>query len=184
MAIRVRKLKYHVAAIFMFAAMPAFAQGLSETELLEQLRSAEQGDAMRIEQELLILWSRSGSDSMDLLLERGRRALGDGETELAIEHFTALTDHAPEFAEGWNARATAYFQAGLYGPSIADIARVLQLNPNHFGAMSGLAIMLEDMGEPARALEIWRRIETIHPARPGLREAIGRLEGLSGEMAL
>ena len=57
---------------------------------------------------------------------------------VAIEHFTALIDHAPDFAEGWNARATAYYQTGDFGPSIADIGQVLTLNPRHFGALVGL----------------------------------------------
>ena len=68
--------------------------------------------------------------------------------KLAIEHFTALVDHAPEFAEGYNARATAYFQNGQYGPSLEDIRQTLMLNPRHFGAMSGLALILEELGRP------------------------------------
>ena len=68
--------------------------------------------------------------------------MGDDQPSLAIEHFTALIDHAPDFAEGYNARATAFFQTGQFGQSLADIQQTLALNPRHFGAISGLALIL------------------------------------------
>ncbi len=113
---------------------------------------------------------------MDLLLDRGRTALGEGNTKLAVEHFTALIDHAPDFAEGYNARATAFFQERRFGQSLADIRMTLALNPRHFGAMSGLALIMEDIGSPEDALAAWREVEAIHPHREGLKEAINRLE--------
>ena len=171
------KLKYFVAASWLLIS-PAFAQ--DEAELLDRLKSATETEGQQIERELVLIWSRSGSSSMDLLLERGRRAINSGDYRAAIDHLTALTDHAPDFAEGWNARAIAYFHAGLYGPSIADIGQVLALNPNHFGAMAGLAAMLEEMGEFEKALDMLYRIEAIHPSRPGLSQAIERLEDRTG----
>jgi tetratricopeptide (TPR) repeat protein len=111
-----------------------------------------------------------------LLLQRGRDAMGAGETLAAIEHFTALIDHAPDFAEGWNARATAYFQAGLYGPSVADIAQVLRLNPRHFGALTGFARILEETGKSDQALQVYEAALAIHPHLEGVREAVERLQ--------
>lgn len=113
---------------------------------------------------------------MDLLLDRGRAALQEGDTTRAIEHFSALADHAPDFAEAYNGRATAYFQEGRYGLSLDDIRRTLDLNPRHFGAMSGLALILEELGEPEGALLAWREVERINPGREGLADAIRRLE--------
>ena len=112
---------------------------------------------------------------MDLLLKRGQEAMEAGDLEAAIEHLTALTDHAPDFAEGWNARATAYYMAGEFGPSVADIGRVLTLNPRHFGALSGLAMILEETGKPERALEVYKAALAIHPHLEGASEAIERL---------
>jgi len=77
---------------------------------------------------------------MDLLLQRGQDALEEENYQAAIEHFTALTDHAPQFAEAWNMRATAFFLIDEYGLSIEDISRTLALNPKHFGALSGCGI--------------------------------------------
>lgn len=113
---------------------------------------------------------------MDLLLQRGRKAMEAGETDIAIEHFTALVDHAPDFAEGWNARATAYFSAGLYGPSIQDIRTTLDLNPRHFGALSGLGIILDELGYEEEALNAYREVKKLHPNRPNVDDAIERLE--------
>ena len=93
-----------------------------------------------------------------------------------IKHLTALIDHAPDFAEGWNARATAYFQAGEFGPSVADIAQTLRLNPRHFGALSGFGMILEETGRKDEALEVYRAALAIHPHLQGVLEAVDRLE--------
>ncbi len=87
---------------------------------------------------------------MDLLLERGRNAMAQGHPEIAIQHLTALIDHAPDFAEAWNARATAYYQTGNLGPSVADIGHVLTLNPRHFGALAGLGAIFEELEQTER----------------------------------
>ncbi|NNF70761.1 MAG: tetratricopeptide repeat protein [Rhodobacteraceae bacterium] len=165
-----------VVAILMCGTLGAQAQDTNLDDLFDALRDAEGQAAEAIESRIWQEWSKSGSPSMDLLLSRGREALEAGNTALAIEHFTALVDHAPEFAEAYNARATAYFQAEMYGPSIADIERVLALNPRHFGAMSGLALILGEIGRTSEALEVYRMVEEIYPAREGLKEQIEALE--------
>lgn len=152
------------------------AQDVELEALFEGLKTAEPQQAIQIENRIVELWSKSGSSSMDLLLNRGREALEEGDTVLAIEHFTALIDHAPEFAEGYNMRATAHFQTGRYGLSLEDIRQTLTLNPRHFGAMSGLALILEELGRPDDALAAWREVEAINPNREGLSDAILRLE--------
>jgi tetratricopeptide (TPR) repeat protein len=143
--------------------------------LFERLQEPDLTEWQEVEREIWVEWSKSGSDSMDLLLERGRAAMSEGNHAAAIEHLTALTDHAPDFAEGWNARATAYFHAGLFGPSIADIERTLALNPRHFGAMSGLANILTQLGLEAEALEILHKALAVHPHRPDLINSIDSL---------
>lgn len=144
--------------------------------LFEELKGADAQAAGRIERDIWNEWSKSGSPAMDLLLQRGRDAMAGGDTAAAIEHFTALTDHAPEFAEGWNARATAYFQAGELGPSVNDIAKTLTLNPRHFGALSGLGMIFEQLEQPEKALEAYKAALAIHPHLQGVIEAVDRLE--------
>lgn len=173
---RIRNLIKSAVAALLLCPAAAVAQNPELDPLFEALRGAEGDAAVQIESKIWEEWSRSGSPSMDLLLERGREALEAGDVEVAIEHFTALIDHAPDFAEAYNARATAYFQAGLYGPSLADIREVLDRNPRHFGALGGLALILEEIGEPEDALEAYRAVEKLYPRREGLAEAIRRLE--------
>jgi tetratricopeptide (TPR) repeat protein len=155
-------------------ALPAAAEDLDR--LFERLRAADADEAARIEPLIWIEWSKSGSPAMDLLLQRGRDAMESGDLDAAIKHLTALVDHAPDFAEGWNARATAYFQAGAFGPSVADIAQTLRLNPRHFGALSGFGQILEETGKIDEALEVYRAALAIHPHLASVLEAVERLE--------
>lgn len=158
-----------------FFATATLADDAELEALFAGLKTAEPEAAQQIETRIYQIWSQSGSPAMDLLLERGREALNAGDPDSAIWHFTALIDHAPEFAEGYNARATAYFQKGRYGPTLEDIRSTLALNPRHFGAMSGLALVLEEIGKPAAALEAWREVERLYPSREGLDAALQRL---------
>lgn len=144
--------------------------------LFEQLLEAEPQQVARIEGQIVTEWSKSGSAAMDLLLRRGEDALEDGAPEVAVEHFTALVDHAPDFAEGYNGRAAAFYQLGLYGPAIDDLRQTLVLNPRHMGAMSGVAFILEELERPRDALEVWRRIETLSPADAEVAGMIERLQ--------
>ena len=167
-----------VAAFLLTMAVsaPASADEAELNKLFDSLAQAEAENWETIERAIWHQWSDSGSKAMNLLLNRGRRAMSAGNLEEAIDHFTALTDHAPEFAEGWNMRATAYFGAGQYGLSIADIQRTLVLNPRHFGAMQGLGRMLEELDDTKNALTAYKAAYAIHPHRPGLKEAVERLE--------
>ena len=171
-------LKRVVAALLASLAISAAAaaEDAELDALFEGLKSADETAAQQIQSRIYEIWSNSGSPSMDLLLERGREALEEGDVKLAIEHFTALVDHAPDFAEGYNARATAYFQNGQYGPSLEDIRSTLALNPRHFGALGGLALILEEIGMPEESLAAWREVEKINPSHPGLDDALKRLE--------
>lgn len=177
--------RFKRAVAFCLTLMLAPAAGLAQEtqtqtqtldEMYDELRDPATEDWQRVEERIWKEWSRSGSPAMDLLLDRGREALEEGDTDAAIEHLTALTDHAPDFAEGWNARATAYFQAELYGPALSDIEMTLALNPRHFGAMAGLAMILEQLDYPDDALSAYRAVLAIHPHRPNVREAVERLE--------
>lgn len=141
-------------------------------------------EAARLANEIQERWTHSGSAALDLLLRRGTDAIRDGDYLRAVGHLTTLTDHAPDFAEGWNQRATAFFLMDEYGAAIADIEQVLILEPRHFGALAGLGIMLEQLGDEEGALRALKAAAQIHPAEENVKEAIEQLEKQTGERTL
>ena len=116
------------------------------------------------------LWLTTADVALDKELESGMRALQAGDHALAIAHFTRIIEANPEFPEGWNKRATAYYLRGEYRASLADIGETLRREPRHFGALWGQAIMLRQLGEYRRALHILGRLAAICPHLPGLQE--------------
>lgn len=179
----VQRLNAALAACFLTTGA-AFAQVADTDTLLERLQAPDLQNWEAVERRIYDAWSKSGSAAADLLLDRGRQALEDEDVEAAIEHLTALTDHAPEFAEAWHARATAYYLANMFGPSLADLRIALSLNPQHFGALAGAGRILTEMGETEAALSAYRAAQTIHPQRPDISEAVERLERDLGGQAL
>ena len=112
---------------------------------------------------------------MDLLAQRGREAIEREDLEAAFDHLGALTDHAPDFAEGWHMRATAFFRAERFGLALEDLRRVLALEPRHFDALEGVAVVMEMLGEPEMALSFYRQVLAIHPRNADVKEAVARL---------
>ena len=147
-------------------------------ELLEQLGAADNPEtAARIERTIQTEWSKSGSAAMDLLLKRGRDALEVNELPTAIDHLTALTDHAPEFAEGWHALALAYYGSEMFGPAMDALEHTLALNPQHFGALRGVAAVHEQLGNDALAYDAYTQVLELRPHDEAVTEALERLAG-------
>ena len=146
---------------------PARAQDALEL-LFDQLAQPEQNGWEIIEEEIRREWAQSGSHTIDFLMLRGQQALESSDINAAIEHFTALTDHAPEYASGWSMRAQAYYAAGLYGPAIDDLYHAIALEPRHFDAMFGLVIILGEIGREDEALAFLTMLRAIHPNYPEL----------------
>ena len=165
-----------VLLAIVFFCVASVSQAEDQAALLQSLALADAVEAARIEQRLVQVWSRSGSASYDLLLQRGTDALEAGNISVAIEHFTAVTDHAPEFAEGWHRRAQAYFSINLLGPAVADLERSLAINPSHFGALRGMAGIFERLDMPQMALEAYGAFLAIHPSNSTVRNARDRLQ--------
>jgi tetratricopeptide (TPR) repeat protein len=178
-------------AVGLWAGAPVPAQTLSAgddaarlDQLFSELSEPGREDWERIEGEITKIWTRSGSASMDLLLGRGNAALEAEDYPAAVEHFSALIDHAPDFPEGWNGRATTFYLMGEFALSMADVEHVLALEPRHFGALSGLAFMLESMGETELALRALRQVQALNPNRPNINDAVVRLRQMTGEAEL
>lgn len=144
--------------------------------LFATLADPDAPDARLVQRRITEIWSSSGSESMDFLLRRGRTALDAEQYDKALDHLTALTSLAPDFAEGWNMRATAHFLAEEYWFAVADIQQTLMLEPRHFGALAGLGAILERTGDERGALIAWREVARINPHMEAATEALRRLE--------
>jgi len=182
-------LKRHVTAIAASIGAWVLLCGPSAAEpapraLLDELRAASEQDAPRILREVQTTWSRSGSAAMDLLLKRGRDAMAEQDYQTAIEHLTALTDHAPQFAEGFHARAEAYFRAELFGPALDDLESALALDPQHFNAIFGLATLFQEFGDSRRAAQLFRQVIAFHPHHQNALKALEYLkrDGIGREL--
>jgi tetratricopeptide (TPR) repeat protein len=183
MGIKAINLKCTVAAFLLLVmnSLPLAAQD-DVKSLLDQLKDAEPVKAKQLERAVQAEWSKTGSASMDLLLKRGRDAMDAGDYAAAIEHFSALTDHAPDFAEGWHMRATAFYQSDLYGPALDDLQTALVLNPDNYNAIFGFGVILEELGDMERAYQAYQRVRAIHPHHSEVTTAIQRLEnGVLGQ---
>ncbi|WP_162408891.1 tetratricopeptide repeat protein [Acuticoccus sediminis] len=119
--------------------------------------------ADRIAGHILRRMTRSGSDTVDLLMNRSAVAIQNKDYGLALDLLDGVVRLKPDFAEGWNRRATVNFLAGNYGRSIADIEQVLKREPRHWGALVGLSVILVSLDQKARAVEVMTRALEIHP---------------------
>jgi tetratricopeptide (TPR) repeat protein len=153
-------------------------------ELFSRLQAAEPADARRIAKEIEHEFTKSGSPAMDLLLRRGREALEAGETRAAIEHLTALTDHAPGFAEGWHMRAVAFARQEMFGPALADLKRALSLRPRHFAAIFSLGSIMQELNRPEMARRAFTRALAIHPHYEPVTKALDTLGSQDGGKTL
>ncbi|MEZ5789302.1 MAG: tetratricopeptide repeat protein [Nitratireductor sp.] len=147
-------------------------------------RQSDARKAGRIAQQIVGKLNDSGSDTINLLMEWSARALREKNNPLAEDLLTQVVTLAPDYAEGWNRRATLYYVQGDLGRSIADIERVLQLEPRHFGALSGLGAILQRTGSDRKALETYFKVLEIYPANRPAQKAVQDLEEeLSGKDA-
>jgi len=152
---------------------------VTEREALETLRGADRAQASRAAEFLWQLWHRSGDPQLDAILKHGIEAMEGQDLSIAEGIFSTLIRRAPDFAEGWNKRATTRFLAKDYPGSIADCRETLARNPNHFGALSGQGLCHMALEQYKDAAELFRRALTVHPhldgARSNLRAAMNEL---------
>jgi len=132
--------------------------------LFEALKAAPDPDSAKlVEGRIWALWLASGSDTTDLLMSRVKSAMDNKDNALAIKLLDAVTRLKPDYVEGWNRRATLRFAAKDYGGALADIQQVLGREPRHFGALSGLGVIMQEFGEDKLALEAFRRALAVNP---------------------
>ena len=132
--------------------------------LFEALKAAPDADAAKlVEGRIWSLWLASGSDTADLLMSRVKTATEAKDTKLALQLLDAVIQLRPDYVEAWNRRATIHFADKDYSKSLADIRQVLAREPRHFGALTGLGVIMQEFNEDKFALEAFRRALAVNP---------------------
>ena len=144
--------------------------------LFEALKVApDEASAKAIEDRIWALWMVSGSDTCNVLMSRAKMAADGRDYGLAIKLLNAVIELRPEYTEGWNRRATVYYLQKDYAHSLADIREVLAREPRHFGALSGLGAIMQEIGDDKHALEAYRRALAIDPHLEHIGEVVKTL---------
>jgi tetratricopeptide (TPR) repeat protein len=124
------------------------------------------------------VWSRSGDPAVDRLLATGIEQMSAREGELAVQTFTEVIRRRPDFAEGWNKRATVHYLMGEYQKSLADCDEVMKRNPYHFGALSGYGMIYLQLDQPAKALDYFQRALKVNPNLESIDQTVEMLKPL------
>jgi tetratricopeptide (TPR) repeat protein len=135
---------------------------------LHAARGAE--NARMLESEIWAIWTQSEDADVERLMKEGVEQMNAGALDSALRAFDAITLKAPDFAEGWNKRATVLYLMGDYAASMKDVARTLELEPRHFGALSGLGLINAELGNDAAALAAFEKALAINPSMAGARQ--------------
>jgi tetratricopeptide (TPR) repeat protein len=123
----------------------------------------DEASAKHVEGRIWALWSQTSSDTTALLMTRAKTALDAKQVDLSIELLSAVIKLRPDYIEGWNRRATLYYLQNDYTRSLQDIEQVLVREPRHFGALAGLGMIMQELGEDKRALEAFRKALEVNP---------------------
>ena len=157
---------------------PALAD--QQDERLEDLfarlqTTTSRAEAQVAQQQIWQIWIEADDSLANRLMRNGIEAMAARRNSLALQYFDQLVEEAPDFAEGWNKRATVHYLMDDYAASVLDIERTLELEPRHFGALSGLGMIYDAIGKPAAALRSFEAAVAINPHLEGTRQRIEAL---------
>ncbi|HWV53269.1 tetratricopeptide repeat protein [Pseudorhodoplanes sp.] len=197
-----RKLRFRIALLAVIGAVglvsPALAQGQRAGEeqnfaqppeklpkvprgqdiefLFGALKAAPSPEAAKaVEGRIWALWMVTPSDTASLLMDRVRKAVEVKNLDLAIQLLDSIVVLRPDYIEAWNRRATLHYMRKDYTQSIEDIRQTLAREPRHFGALAGLGMILQELGDDKRALEIFRKAVEVNPHLPRIPDLIKSL---------
>ena len=135
----------------------------------------DEASAKAIEDRIWSIWTSSDSDTCNVLMSRVKDATDDKDYDLAIRLLDAIVAIKPDYAEAWNRRATLHYIKHEYGRALVDIREVLAREPRHFGALAGLGLILQDIGDDKHALEAYSAALAIDPHLRNLPDVVKTL---------
>ena len=160
------------------AVLGDIGDGAAVPSLLEALKDKDEVIPTLAEHSLWAIWSRSGDPKIDGLLQEGIHMVQSDRLDEAIDKFNEVVRGAPEFAEGYNWRARAYYLMGQYERAIADCEETITRNPMHFGALSGEGFSYLELGRPEQAVRYFERALAINPNKPKIKSIVRELKDL------
>ena len=169
----------NILAIILLLSSPSVLADQNDPrlpELFEELKAAENAmQAGMIEIRIWDIWSEHPDPEITDMMFFAMDELSGNQYSLALQSFTEIIERSPDFSEAWNMRATTHFLLGNYPESEADIMSTLELEPNHFGALSGLGQVYVEMEQYYDARNALRNALQVNPTMPGV---IANLEAL------
>ena len=123
----------------------------------------DETSAKHVEARIWALWLQTPSDTAALLMMRAKAAMDAQQIDVALKLLDAVVKLRPDYIEGWNRRATLYYLKNDYAHSLEDIEQVLAREPRHFGALAGLGMIMQDIGDEKRALDAFRKALAVNP---------------------
>ncbi len=123
----------------------------------------DDASARAVEARIWALWLQTPSDTASLLMARAKAAMDARQMDVAIKLLDATIKLRPDYVEAWNRRATVFYLKNDYGHSLADIQQVLAREPRHFGALAGLGMIMQELGDDKHALEAFRKALAVNP---------------------
>jgi tetratricopeptide (TPR) repeat protein len=123
----------------------------------------DEASAKHVEARIWALWMQTPSDTTALLMSRVKAAMDAQQMDVALKLLDAVVRLRPDYVEGWNRRATLYYLQNDYAHSLQDIEQVLVREPRHFGALAGLGMIMQDLGDEKRALDAFRKALAVNP---------------------
>jgi len=172
-----------LALALVLATAPEAAQSTPPATREQAIENVAKGnvEARRqavAESSLWQVWSRSGDPQIDALFRLGLEQMREGAAPAAIQTFTSIIEKKPEFAEGWNKRATIYYLVGEYDKSLRDCDEVIKRNPQHWGALAGYGQIYLALDKPDLALDYFQRALKVNPNLRSVEAAVAELKRL------
>ena len=140
------------------------------------LKAAPDEESARyVEARILALWSQASSDTISLLMQRVKVATDARQSDVALKLLDAVLKLRPDYIEGWSRRATLHYMRNDYQRSLEDIEQVLIREPRHFGALAGLGVIMQELGDDKRALDAFRKALAVNPHLEKVQELVKTL---------